>query len=91
MSNLIIKYLKSNYFNVFCMAIVDIFYIYTIGVLHLHQEVLLQLDFLHGAQFLTRLPDDLVPDQLFRSIESIRMSVGKLRFSEVLAAHLDTS
>lgn len=60
-----------------------------LGVLHLHQETLLQLDFLHGAQFLTRLPEDMSADRLFRSIESIRMSVGKLRFSEVLASHIE--
>ncbi|GLG94232.1 Ecotropic viral integration site 5 ortholog [Gryllus bimaculatus] len=60
-----------------------------LGVLHLHQDVLLQLDFLHGAQFLTKLPDDLAADQLFKSIESIHMNIGKLRFSEVLASHIE--
>lgn len=59
------------------------------GVLHLHQEALLKLDFIHGAQFLTRLPDDLAADLLFRSIEAIHMNVGKQRFSEVLAHHID--
>lgn len=60
-----------------------------LGVLHLHQEALLKLDFIHGAQFLTRLPDDLAADLLFKSIEAIHMNVGKQRFSEVLAHHID--
>ncbi|KAJ9592631.1 hypothetical protein L9F63_015704, partial [Diploptera punctata] len=55
-----------------------------LGVLHLNQEVLLKLDFIHGAQFLTKLPDDLAADQLFKSIESIHMNVGKQKFAEVL-------
>ena len=59
------------------------------GVLHLNQEVLLKLDFIHGAQFLTKLPDDLAADQLFKSIESIHMNVGKQKFGEVLAHHID--
>lgn len=60
-----------------------------LGVLHLHQDTLLQLDFLHGAQFLTKLPDDLAADQLFKSIEFIHMNIGKLRFSEVLTSHIE--
>ncbi|XP_012229894.1 TBC1 domain family member 14-like isoform X2 [Linepithema humile] len=30
-----------------------------LGVLHLYQEELLKMDFVHGAQFLTRLPENL--------------------------------
>lgn len=60
-----------------------------LGVLHLHQEALLKLDFIHGAQFLTKLPDDLAADLLFRSIEAIHMNVGKQKFGEVLANHID--
>nr|CAD7439676.1 unnamed protein product [Timema bartmani]CAD7452383.1 unnamed protein product [Timema tahoe] len=56
-----------------------------LGVLHLNQDALLKLDFIHGAQFLTKLPDDLAGDQLFKSIEAIKMNVGKQKFSEVLA------
>jgi hypothetical protein len=59
------------------------------GVLHLHQEALLKLDFIHGAQFLTKLPDDLAADLLFRSIEAIHMNVGRQKFGEVLANHID--
>lgn len=44
-----------------------------LGVLHLHQEILLGFDFLAGAQFLTKLPEDLNADNLFSSIQGIRM------------------
>jgi hypothetical protein len=65
------------------------FVLTVVGVLHLHQEALLKLDFIHGAQFLTKLPDDLAADLLFRSIEAIHMNVGRQKFGEVLANHID--
>lgn len=58
-----------------------------LGVLHLCQDSLLQMDFVHGSQFLTRLPDDLSANQLFKSIAAIKMSVGKQNFYEILASH----
>lgn len=54
------------------------------GVLHLHQEILLNMDFLHGAQFLTRLPDDLSAENLFRSIQTMYVSIGKQTFSQIV-------
>lgn len=39
------------------------------------------MDFLHGAQFLTHLPDDLSPEQLFKSIQSVSTNVGKTNFA----------
>ncbi|XP_054279659.1 TBC1 domain family member 14-like [Macrosteles quadrilineatus] len=58
-----------------------------LGVLHLCQDILLQLDFVRGSQFLTRLPDDLPGDQLFKSIACIRMITGKLTFQDILSLH----
>ncbi|XP_046667469.1 TBC1 domain family member 14-like isoform X1 [Homalodisca vitripennis] len=58
-----------------------------LGVLHLCQDTLLQMDFVHGSQFLTRLPDDLSGDQLFKSISCIKMAVGKQSFQDILAAN----
>ncbi|XP_071441998.1 TBC1 domain family member 14-like [Hetaerina americana] len=60
-----------------------------LGVLHLNQDLLLNLDFIRGAQFLTRLPDDLSSDRLFRSIEAVRMNIGKMKFSDVLSQHME--
>lgn len=44
----------------------------------------MEMDFLHGAQFLTRLPDDLPVDQLFKSIQTISTSIGKQTFNLVV-------
>lgn len=62
---------------------------FVVGVLHLYQDVLLNLHFLHGAQFLNKLPDDISSEALFRSIEGIRMSVGKLKFVDVLTQKIE--
>ncbi|XP_075223797.1 TBC1 domain family member 14-like [Lycorma delicatula] len=58
-----------------------------LGVLHLCQDTLLKMDFVHGSQYLTRLPDDLPADQLFKSIGSIKMTVNKQTFEQILAFH----
>lgn len=54
-----------------------------LGVLHLHQDLLLQMDFLHGSQYLTRLPDDLSADNLFKSIQSVTVCIGKQTFGQI--------
>ncbi|XP_044268915.1 TBC1 domain family member 12-like isoform X2 [Tribolium madens] len=55
-----------------------------LGILHLNQDILITMDFLHGAQFLTRLPDDLSSDQLFRSIQAVTTSIGKQSFCQIV-------
>lgn len=42
------------------------------------------MDFLHGAQFLIRLPDDLSTEQLFKSIQSVSTNIGKLTFNIIV-------
>ncbi|CAG9771053.1 unnamed protein product [Ceutorhynchus assimilis] len=54
-----------------------------LGILHLYQSALLNMDFLHGAQFLTKLPEDMSADQLFKSIQSVCTNVGKTTFSQI--------
>ncbi|KAK3918628.1 TBC1 domain family member 12 [Frankliniella fusca] len=54
-----------------------------LGVLHLYHDLLLGFDFLVGAQFLTKLPEDLNADSLFLSIQGIRMQ----RYSELLTMY----
>lgn len=49
--------------------------------------VLLQLDFIHIAKFLSKLPSDLTAEDLFQSIGEIDLHNQK-RFKEVLASHL---
>ncbi|XP_050301321.1 TBC1 domain family member 12-like [Anthonomus grandis grandis] len=55
-----------------------------IGILHLYQPILLTMDFLHGAQFLTKLPEDISSEQLFKSIQYVTTNVGKTTFSEIV-------
>lgn len=54
------------------------------GILNLYQDTLLKLDFLDGAQFLTRLPDDMSSDELFCSIKSMIVSSNKRTFIQLL-------
>lgn len=55
-----------------------------LGILHLNQDILMTMDFLHGAQFLTRLPDDMSSEQLFKSIQSVNTNIGKQTFYQIL-------
>lgn len=42
------------------------------------------MDFINGAQFLTRLPDDMPSDQLFKSIQLISTTIGKQTFTQIV-------
>ncbi|KAJ8936046.1 hypothetical protein NQ318_018395 [Aromia moschata] len=55
-----------------------------LGILHLNQDILMNMDFLHGAQFLTHLPDDMSSDQLFKSIQLVTTAIGKQSFSQIV-------
>ncbi|XP_061936962.1 TBC1 domain family member 12-like isoform X2 [Apis cerana] len=55
-----------------------------LGVLHLYQEELLKMDFVHGAQFLTRLPETLQAEALFNSISQMSTTVGTTTFQQML-------
>ncbi|XP_017876688.1 TBC1 domain family member 14-like [Ceratina calcarata] len=55
-----------------------------LGVLHLYQEELLKMDFVHGAQFLTRLPENLQAEALFNSISQMSTTVGTTTFQQML-------
>lgn len=54
------------------------------GILHLNQDLLMEMDFINGAQFLTRLPDDMPSDQLFRSIQLVSTTIGKQSFPQIV-------
>lgn len=55
-----------------------------LGVLSLYQVELLQMDFIHGAQFLTKLPEDLKVDALFESISHMSTTIGSTNFQQML-------
>lgn len=62
----------------------------SLGILSMYQDILLNFDFIHLAQFLTKLPEDLDSEVLFNSIMTIRMFIGgeKQTFSSALATKL---
>ena len=55
----------------------------------MHEEVLLELDFIHLAQFLTKLPETISVEHLFSCIDKIYMNIDNKRFNQVLAGHRD--
>ncbi|XP_042225776.1 TBC1 domain family member 14-like isoform X2 [Homarus americanus] len=61
-----------------------------IGILKLYETVVTNQECTAtAAQFLTRLPDDLCVDALFRAIASVRTSAHKRTFTQILQAHTD--
>ncbi|KAF8764394.1 TBC1 domain family member 14-like [Argiope bruennichi] len=61
-----------------------------LGILKMYEDILLEMDFIHLAQFLTKLPEDIDAEKLFQSISAIRMTVNKKSFSFVLQQHIDS-
>lgn len=51
-----------------------------------NEEIFYGMDFIHSAQFLTHLPDDIDCERMFKCIESINMQIEKRKFSSFLAA-----
>lgn len=56
-----------------------------LGILKFYESILLKMDFIHAAQFLTKLPEDMCSDQLFKHIETIHMTIDKRKFPNVLS------
>ncbi|XP_053606392.1 TBC1 domain family member 12-like [Plodia interpunctella] len=54
-----------------------------LGILHLYQDELKDMDFISAAQFLTKLPEDLDPEALFKSISSVSMTLDGMTFEEL--------
>ncbi|ESO86591.1 hypothetical protein LOTGIDRAFT_167116 [Lottia gigantea] len=60
-----------------------------LGILRAYEKTLLSLDFIHIAQFLTKLPEDVTADFLFHNIEPIKMTIDKKKFSNILSTYKD--
>lgn len=54
-----------------------------LGILRLFQDLLLQMDFIHIAQFLSRLPDDLQAPTLFAAMANTQMVSRNRRWVQV--------
>ncbi|XP_037294641.1 LOW QUALITY PROTEIN: TBC1 domain family member 12 [Manduca sexta] len=56
-----------------------------LGILHLYQDELKDMDFISAAQFLTKLPEDLDAEALFKSISSVSMCCDGMSFEELVS------
>ena len=62
------------------------FFLFT-GILKLYESTLLDSDFIHSAQLLTNLPEDIDGIKLFKTIEQISACQEKSRFTQILTHH----
>ncbi|KAM6951571.1 LOW QUALITY PROTEIN: TBC1 domain family member 12 [Aplochiton taeniatus] len=71
--------------DVFCRDGEEFLFRTGLGILRLYEEVLLQMDFIHVCQFLTRPPDEeLLSDRLFACIAATPMlGAGNRKWSQV--------
>uniref|UniRef100_A0A673NBQ8 TBC1 domain family member 12-like n=1 Tax=Sinocyclocheilus rhinocerous TaxID=307959 RepID=A0A673NBQ8_9TELE len=74
--------------DVFCRDGEEFLFRTGLGILRLYEEVLLQMDFIHIAQFLTRLPEDMPSERLFSCIANTQMISGNRKWIQVFNALL---
>ncbi|KAM9836802.1 TBC1 domain family member 14 isoform 1-T1 [Aulostomus maculatus] len=72
--------------DVFCRDGEEFLFRTALGLLRLSQDVLTGMDFIHMAQFLTRLPDLITAEELFQHIAAIHMSSRNRKWAQVLQA-----
>ncbi|XP_051968594.1 TBC1 domain family member 12-like [Xyrauchen texanus] len=72
--------------DVFCRDGEEFLFRTGLGILRLYEEVLLQMDFIHIAQFLTRLPEDTPPERLFNCIANTQMISSNRKWTQVFSA-----
>ncbi|XP_056152952.1 TBC1 domain family member 12 [Lampris incognitus] len=73
--------------DVFCRDGEEFLFRAGLGILRLYQDVLLQMDFIHIAQFLARLPDEeLLSDRLFSCIAATPMLSGNRKWTQVFSS-----
>ncbi|XP_058481177.1 TBC1 domain family member 14 isoform X2 [Solea solea] len=70
--------------DVFCRDGEEFLFRTGLGLLRLYQDVLTCMDFIHMAQFLTRLPDLIPAEQLFQHIAAVHMNSRNRKWAQVL-------
>lgn len=75
--------------DVFCRDGEAFLFRAALGVLKFYQENLLEMDFIHLGQFLSKLPDDIPADLLFQTIASINLTEQK--FTQTLAVQKEVA
>ncbi|CAK6978310.1 LOW QUALITY PROTEIN: TBC1 domain family member 12-like [Scomber scombrus] len=74
--------------DVFCRDGEESLFRTGLGILRLYEDVLLQMDFIHIAQFLTRLPEDLQSHTLFTAMANTHMVSRNRRWAQVFSASM---
>ncbi|KAM4854230.1 TBC1 domain family member 14 isoform 2-T2 [Thomomys bottae] len=72
--------------DVFCRDGEEFLFRTALGILKLFEDILARMDFIHSAQFLTRLPEDLPADEVFAAISTVQMQSRNKKWAQVLAA-----
>nr|XP_046257814.1 TBC1 domain family member 12-like [Scatophagus argus] len=72
--------------DVFCRDGEESLFRTGLGILRLFEDILLQMDFIHIAQFLTRLPEDLQSHTLFAAMANTHMISRNRRWAQVFSA-----
>ncbi|XP_077400059.1 TBC1 domain family member 14 isoform X2 [Vanacampus margaritifer] len=76
--------LASRVWDVFCRDGEEFLFRTALGLLRLFQDVLTGMDFIHMAQFLTRLPDLVPAEHLFQHIAAVYMTSRNRKWAQVL-------
>uniref|UniRef100_A0A6Q2YWI4 TBC1 domain family member 14 n=1 Tax=Esox lucius TaxID=8010 RepID=A0A6Q2YWI4_ESOLU len=69
--------------DVFCRDGDEFLFRVALGILRMYEDVLTRMDFIHNAQFLTRLPDLIPSDQLFSHIHAVHMTSRNRKWAQV--------
>uniref|UniRef100_A0A8C6G941 TBC1D12: TBC1 domain family, member 12 n=1 Tax=Mus spicilegus TaxID=10103 RepID=A0A8C6G941_MUSSI len=72
--------------DVFCRDGEEFLFRTGLGILRLYEDILLQMDFIHIAQFLTKLPEDITSEKLFSCISAIQMQNSTKKWTQVFAS-----
>uniref|UniRef100_A0A672KLV2 TBC1 domain family member 14 n=1 Tax=Sinocyclocheilus grahami TaxID=75366 RepID=A0A672KLV2_SINGR len=69
--------------DVFCRDGEEFLFRTALGILRLYEDILTHMDFIHIAQFLTRLPDYISAEEIFSSITTINMNSKNKKWAQV--------
>ncbi|MGH0155422.1 UNVERIFIED_CONTAM: hypothetical protein FKN15_029802 [Acipenser sinensis] len=70
--------------DVFCRDGDEFLFHTALGILKLYEDILTKMDFIHNAQFLTKLPEDIPAEELFTAIAAIQMQSRNKKWAQVL-------
>nr|XP_027795537.2 TBC1 domain family member 14 isoform X1 [Marmota flaviventris] len=71
--------------DVFCRDGEEFLFRTALGILKLFEDILTRMDFIHSAQFLTRLPEDLPADEVFAAIATVQMQSRNKKWAQINA------